>query len=95
MADEVQQLPEVYADGVSFGIGPFTVILAFTVQPAAQAGPSAPARVVNVRMSPEHAKVMAILLRKQLKTFEEDMGDTIPLHPKVAQQLGISKLDDW
>ncbi len=89
------QVPEVYADGAQFAISPFTVILVFTVQPAGQPGTVAPAKVAHVRMSPEHAKVMAILLRKQLKNFEEQLGDPIPIHPQLAQQLGISRQDDW
>ena len=46
-------------------------------------------------MSPEHAKVMAILLRRQLKDFEAQLGRPVPLHPQVAQQLGLSPTEDW
>jgi hypothetical protein len=46
-------------------------------------------------MSPEHAKVMAIILRRQLKDFEEQLGKAIPIHPHVSQQLGLSPMEDW
>lgn len=65
------------------------------MQPLGQAGTAAPIRVANIRMSLEHAKVMAIVLRKQLKGFEQGMGQDIPLHPTLYQQLGISKQEDW
>ena len=84
---------EVYSDSVQFGISPFTVALAFGMANP-QMG-QAPLKVATVRMSLEHAKVMAILLRKQLKQFEESMGTDIPLHPQLNQQLGISRHDDW
>ena len=88
-------VPELYTDGVQVGLSPFTAVLGFTMQPAGQTGAMAPIRVANLRMSLEHAKVMAIVLRKQLKSFEEQMGETIPLHPQLYQQLGISRQEDW
>ncbi len=87
--------PELYSDGVQVGLSPFTVILSFTMQPAGQTGTMPPLKVANVRMSLEHAKVMAIILRRQLKSFEETMGELIPLHPQLYQQLGISRQEDW
>ena len=87
--------PDLYADGVQFGVSPFTVVLAFTMQPTGQTGTMPPIRVANIRMSLEHAKVMAILLRKQLKGFESNQGTEIPLHPQLYQQLGISRQEDW
>jgi hypothetical protein len=46
-------------------------------------------------MSLEHAKVMAIILRKQLKQFEEQLGAEIALPLQVYQQLGVSPKEDW
>ena len=51
--------------------------------------------MATVRMSLEHAKVMAIILRKQLKQFEEQLGAEIPLPLQVYQQLGVSPKEDW
>ena len=89
------EAPNVYADSMQVGIGPFGITLAFGMQPAGQVGTVVPTRVVNVRMSLEHAKVMVILLKKQLKNFEEQMGAEIPLHPQLHTQLGISRTEDW
>lgn len=88
-------VPELYADGVQIGLSPFGVLLAFAMQPAGQTGTMAPIKVCNLRMSLEHAKVLAIMLRKQLKNFEETMGEDIPLHPQLYTQLGLSKAEDW
>jgi hypothetical protein len=89
-----ESVPELYADGVQVGLGPFGAILSFTIQPAHGAG-TAPVRVCNMRMSVEHAKVMAILLKKQLKVYEQQLGQDIPLHPQLYTQLGISRQEDW
>jgi len=89
------ELPELYSDGMQLGLSPFTAILSFTMQPAGQTGTMPPIKVANVRMSLEHAKVMAIILRKQLKGFEEQLGEPIPLHPQLYNQLGISRQEDW
>lgn len=87
--------PELYADGVQIGLGPFGAILSFTMQPAGQTGTLAPIRVCNMRMSVEHAKVLAILLKKQLKVYEQQLGEDIPLHPQLYTQLGLSRQEDW
>jgi hypothetical protein len=87
-------VPELYADGVQVGLGPFGAILSFTIQPAMGTG-TAPLRVCNMRMSVEHAKVMAILLKKQVKLYEQQVGQEIPLHPQLYTQLGISRQEDW
>jgi hypothetical protein len=87
------QVPDLYADAVQIGLGPFGVVLMLGMQPGQPGAP--PIRTANVRMSLEHAKVLSILLKRQLKQFEEQMGEDIPLHPQLCTQLGISKTEDW
>jgi hypothetical protein len=87
--------PILYSDGLQVGISPFTVTLAFTVAPPAQPGTQVPIPVATIRMSPEHAKVMAIILRKQMKQFEQQLGREIALPHQVFQQLGLSAAEDW
>jgi hypothetical protein len=88
-------IPELYCDGAQVGLSPFTAIFSLTMQPAGQTGAMAPIKVANVRMSLEHAKVLAIMLRKQLKTYEAQMGADIQLPAQLYQQLGLSKQEDW
>lgn len=85
----------IYSDGVQVGCAPFTVALTFTVSASPMKGNIPPGVVADIRMSPEHAKVMAILLRRQLKDFEQQLGRPIPVHPQVMQQLGLSPQEDW
>ncbi len=85
----------VYSDGLSVGCAPFTVALMFTISNSPNRGNLPPRSVADIRMSPEHAKVMAIILRKQLKDFEAQMGRPIQVHPGVMQSLGISPTEDW
>ncbi len=92
MPEEPQPL---YSDGLQVGCAPFTVALTFTVSPTPGKGNVPPTVVADIRMSPEHAKVMAIILRRQLMDFEQQLGRPIPIHPQVAQQLGVSPNEDW
>lgn len=85
----------VYSDGIQIGVSPFTVTLGFTLAPQAQPGTQVPTPVATVRMSLEHAKVMAILLKRQLKQYEEQLGTGIALPAQVYQQLGVSAKEDW
>jgi len=87
--------PILYSDGIQVGISPFTVTLGFTVAPQAQPGTQVPIPVATIRMSLEHAKLMAIILRKQLRQFEQQLGQDIALPHQVCQQLGLSPKEDW
>jgi hypothetical protein len=87
--------PALYADGIQVGISPFTVTLGFTLAPQGQPGTQAPIPVATIRMSLEHAKLMAIILRKQLKQFEQQLAQEIALPLAVYHQLGLSPKEDW
>jgi hypothetical protein len=88
-------VPEFYCDGTQIGLSPYTAILSLTKQPAGQDRTVPPIKVAIVRMSLEHAKVMSIILRKQLKNYEAQTGVEIQLPKDLYQQLGISKQEDW
>jgi hypothetical protein len=90
------EVPELYTDAVQIGISAFGATLAFGMQPAGQTGSLAPIKVCNMRMSLEHAKVLSILLKKQIKNYETNaLGEEIPLPSQLYQQLGLSKQEDW
>ncbi len=88
------QVPDVYCDGTQVLLSPFDLILQLT-QRAPAVGTEPPRTVAYVRMSLEHAKVIAIILRKVLKSHEDQQGSAIVLHPQVYQQLGLSPQEDW
>lgn len=88
------EVPELYTDAVQLSLSPFGVTFAFAMQPAGQTGNMAPIKVCNLRMSVEHAKVLAMLLKKNLKTYEQAVGE-IPIANQVYQNLGLSRQEDW
>jgi hypothetical protein len=89
------QPPDIYCDSMQLMVSPFDVILQLS-QRSPSPGTTEPAKIVgHVRMSLEHAKVMAIILRKALKQHEEVQGSPIVLHPQIYQQMGISREEDW
>ena len=92
--------PDIYCDGVQMGLTAFDVMMWLMQRPslAPQIGKPpaevAPLHVGTIRMSLEQAKVLAIMLRKNLKQFEDQTG-LIPMHPQMMKDLGISKAEDW
>lgn len=50
--------------------------------------------VATVRMSLEHMKVMAFMLRRQLLQFEEGTGVQVQVPQEVLNQLRVGR-EDW
>lgn len=92
MASDV---PDVYSDGAQFFVNAFSVTMVFTISPPGKSAPADAAPVATIRTSLEHAKAIAIILRKQLKSYEDGNGGPVVLHPNVWKSLGLSKHDDW
>lgn len=95
-----EKVPDIYTDGVSVGLSPFDAVLQFTLRNSINIAENPqqamkPEPIAFVRMSLEHAKVAAILLRKVLKQHEDQQNAKIPIHPSVCQSLGISPNEDW
>ena len=88
---------DVYSDGVSLNVGPFGCALNFAMSPStAQGGaPAALAQpVATIRMSLEHLKVMAFLIRRQLRDYERQSGVEVSIPADVLNQLRIGR-EDW
>ncbi len=90
-----RSVPDVYADSVQFEV----TIYGFTLQfgkaqppPSGFKGkvPSIPR--VRVHMSPQHAKVLAAMMRKNVKAYEENAGP-IALPAGFLQELHLSEED--
>jgi hypothetical protein len=82
---------ECYADSLSVNFSSYTVGLVF-----GQVGVSGTIqRKAVVRLSPEHAKMIALVLRKLLKQQEQKLGYTIALPPAALTEKGISLESDW
>ena len=74
-------IPDVYCDGAAIQVNPFGLVLNLT-QASPIPGTQQPRTAAYVRMSLEHAKVMAIMLRKILKQHE------VRWTPSLGQQRG-------
>ena len=84
-------IPDFYANGVKFQCSVYDFQLDFT----AGTGPDAPAPVVaRIHMSPQLAKVMARLLRFNIKSFEQQTGAQIALPETLLKQLQIADLEE-
>ena len=89
-----EDIPDIYCDGVQMGLTPYDVMIELLRSPPVLGAEGKPVRVGTIRMSLEHAKVFAIMLRKNLKNYEDTTGQ-IPMHPNLMKDLGISKAEDW
>jgi hypothetical protein len=89
-------LPEFYADQFVMTVGAFGTAMTFGLSPAhPNPGQAAQAHeVARLRMSLEHAKVMAMILKRNLKAYEDQIGSPIGLPREVYRQLGLSQ-EDW
>ena len=96
MAEEkLDQVPDIYCNGVQMGVSPYDLMIELQrISPTAGGEPK-PVLVGKVRMSLEHAKVFAIMLRKTLKDYEDQTKGAIPMHPNLLNGLGISRAEDW
>ena len=96
MADGSEQPLDIYSDSFQFAVGPYGISLTLGTSPAN----STPGHIVQpkehvvVRMSLEHAKVVAMVLRRTLKRYEMENGLEIALPPGLYTQLGIAR-EDW
>jgi hypothetical protein len=95
VTDDSGVVPDIYVDAVQLSTTPYGVALSLGLNPPHHQGPNAPIarQQAVVRMRLEHAKVIAMLLRKQLKQYERDNG-AIPLPPGLYTSLGVAQ-EDW
>jgi hypothetical protein len=96
MADAEQpQTPDVYADQFIITIALWGASLSFLKAPPHPAPGQAPQAIAQavVRMSLEHAKVMTLIMRRQIKKWERENVE-IALPPDALNQMGLS-LEDW
>lgn len=94
MADD--DVLDVYSDQFRINTTPYGATLAFAkTQPDAPAGQAPRSRdQVVVRMSLEHLKVMVMVLKKNLKGYEQRTGITVELPFDMLNSMGLSK-EDW
>jgi hypothetical protein len=88
-----ENLPEFYSDGIEISLTmPWTVALTFSLKDTTQERKPRPQ--VIVRMSPEQAKVTAMLLKRLLKNYEHESACPINLPKDLYGKLGLPS-EDW
>lgn len=95
MQQNPNPVPEFYADAFQVTVSPFGVNMTFSLRephPSAEKVPGTD--MATVRMSPEHAKIMAMMLIRQMRDYERNSGIKIAIPAQVYTQLGIAE-EDW
>jgi len=88
---------DVYADQFGLNVGAYGSSLNFFVSSATPPAPgTAPQteRLATIRMSLEHLKVMAFVMRRQILQYEQQTGVNIQIPVEVLNGLRISR-EDW
>ena len=90
------EVPQIYTDNFRFSVHPYGVAFTFGVnEPHPTPGKITPSREQLVlRMSLEQAKVLAMMLRRNLKNYEREHSLEIAIPYQVYTQLGIAR-EDW
>ena len=88
--------PDIYVDQMRVTMGTFGVNLTFSL---AEPHPSPGSQIkveekVRLRMSLEHAKITAMMLRRQLKEYERASGTVVEIPSNVYTGLGLAS-EDW
>jgi hypothetical protein len=87
-------IPDIYADSARFDLTAYGVTLEFGQTRPAPGPGHQPSHIPQMRvsMSPQHAKVVALLLRKTLQAYEQQVG-RLALPPELLAELGIA--EEW
>lgn len=88
---------DFYCDGFQMNVGPYGVTLNFSLSnplPVAQGAPQPSDRMATMRMSLEHTKVMAFVLRRHLMKYERETGVNVQVPGGLLNSLQISP-EDW
>lgn len=86
-----------YIDQFTLGGGVFGISMNFRrsgPQPTVPGNIPSADQVGTIRMSLEHFKVMAFLMKRQMVEIEDQFGVEIPLPPRLMNNLKIAP-EDW
>ena len=89
----MEEIPEFYSDAIDITLTmPWTVTITYSLRSTEEGRDPKP--ISRIRMSPEHAKVTAMILRRSLKKYEEASKSSINLPEELYSQLELSP-EDW
>ena len=91
-----EPIPEFYIDQIRLTVAPFGAAMTFGLSdPHPSPGQIQPPQdTVRIRMSLEHMKVMAMMMKRQIKAFEEQAASPINIPRQVYNNMGLSQ-EDW
>ncbi|MBA2633838.1 MAG: DUF3467 domain-containing protein [Chloroflexi bacterium] len=81
-----EEVPSYYASGLNVVVSPWDITLRFSIREGDTPKDIRP--VANVILSPQHAWILARLLRKQIDAYEQQVGK-INLPPRLLNDLGV------
>jgi hypothetical protein len=84
---EIKNCPDIYSNNVNLTISVYDVCFDFSLKHNPEEDPE---KLVAVRMSPPHAKVLALLLKKYLSNYEKDIGP-INLPEGLTKELKVDR----
>ncbi len=82
-----EEVPDFYVNSVRLLTSQYELLLQFGLKTHPEEDPKS---VVNIRMSPQHAKVMTLILKNNIREYEKNIG-VINLLPQLISDL---KLDE-
>lgn len=80
---------DCYVNSCGFTVSVYEFLLQFGIKTDQKIDPTP---LVNVRMSPQHAKVMAKLFLRNVKTYEREIGP-IYLPPRLIEEMHLDEED--
>jgi hypothetical protein len=92
-------IPDLYADRLRLTISVFGVNITFGLsnphpEPGSQSDLLDVLEMVRVRMSLEHTKIMAMLLKKQIKIYEQQNETIVAIPRQVLVDLDLTN-ETW
>ncbi len=88
--ETTSEIPEYYTSSVALATNIYDVTLQFRVQvpPVAPGQPPLERPVCVVRMSPQHAKMLALILTNAIRDYEARFQVRLPIPPDRQAEFG-------
>jgi hypothetical protein len=88
MTAETEARPEIYVNGFTLSAGVWDFVFDFSMQAPDEPRPGRP--LARIRMSPQHALAVSLVLQKQLAVYQEQIGP-IKLPAGLLSEMGIDE----
>lgn len=86
-----QEVPSVYANHVQVSTGPWDFVIMLGEIVRLDDGDVAARKIVQITMSPQHAKAMAEVLARQIARYEERFGELPDVNRRIRDVMTAAK----